>query len=211
MGSPSARTPLTRPAVVAAARALIEDEGLDAVSFRRLAQRLGVTAPALYAYVSDKDDLLRSVTARELLTLLEQFDRPDGEDPVESLRRFCHVYVDYAVAHPELYKTLFQYPPWDVDADRTSYGMPLSLSWMAVPYGAVVEALDRGLLRPEHPLVVALALWTTAHGLAEILLLRIPGEGEMRQHFAEFVIDTVIAGLRAETPQAGSPADHTPA
>src|SRR5215831_5461101 len=70
MTSPTSRPPLTRETVVAATRELIEDEGLEAVSFRRLAQRLGVTAPALYAYVSDKDDLLRSVTIGELMAIV---------------------------------------------------------------------------------------------------------------------------------------------
>jgi AcrR family transcriptional regulator len=194
MGSPSARPPLTRATVVSAARELIEDEGLEAVSFRRLAQRLGVTAPALYAYVSDKDDLLRSVTANELRSLIARLERLEGEPPVESIRRFCHLYIDYAVAHPELYKTLFQFPPWDADAHRTSFGLPVMLGQMAVAYGAVVEALDRGELRPGHPLMVALTLWTAVHGLAEVLRLGAPA-GEMRDRFTELFIDTVIEGL----------------
>ena len=194
MGSPSARPPLTRATVVSAARELIEDEGLEAVSFRRLAQRLGVTAPALYAYVSDKDDLLRSVTANELRSLIASLERLEDEPPVESIRRFCHLYIDYAIAHPELYKTLFQFPPWEADAHRTSFGMPVMMAQMAVAYGAVVEALDQGELRPEHPLLVALTLWTTVHGLAEVLRLGAP-TGELRNRFTDLVIDTVIEGL----------------
>jgi AcrR family transcriptional regulator len=195
MGSPTARSPLTRATVVTAARELIEDEGLEAVSFRRLAQRLGVTAPALYAYVSDKDDLLRSVTANELRTLIGRLQRPEGEEPIESIRRFCHLYIDYSIAHPELYKTMFQFPPWDADAQRTSFGLPVMMAQIAVAYGAVVEALDEGLLRAEHPLMVALTLWTSVHGLAEVLRLGIP-MGELRARFAELVIDSVIDGLR---------------
>jgi AcrR family transcriptional regulator len=195
MGSPTARPPLTRATVVDAARELIEDEGLDAVSFRRLAQRLGVTAPALYAYVSDKDDLLRSVTANELRVLLGQLERPEGEMPLHSIRRFCRLYIDYAVAHPALYRTMFQFPPWDADVDRTSFGLPGTLTHMSVAYNAVVEALDNGDLRREHPLLVALTLWTTVHGLAEVLVMGMP-LGEMGPRFAELVIETVIDGLR---------------
>jgi AcrR family transcriptional regulator len=194
MGSPTARSPLTRATVVSAARALIEDEGLGAVSFRRLAQRLGVTAPALYAYVSDKDDLLRSVTANELREIISRLQRPEGEEPVESLRRFCHAYIDYAMAHPELYKTMFQFPPWDADAQRTSFGLPVMMAQMAMAYGAVVEAVDQGLLRNEHPMMVALTLWTAVHGLAEVLRLGMPGE--LQDRFSELVIDSVIDGLR---------------
>jgi AcrR family transcriptional regulator len=200
MGSPTARLPLNRATVVGAARDLIEDEGLDAVSFRRLAQRLGVTAPALYAYVSDKDDLLRSVTATELRSLIGNFDRPEGEHPVESLRRYCHRYVGYAVAHPALYRTMFQYPPWDADTDHTHVGLPLTLSEFAVPWQAVVDALDQGLLRRENPLMVTLMLWTAVHGLAEVLLMGIPGGDELRRDFTDAVIDSAIDGLRRPQP-----------
>jgi AcrR family transcriptional regulator len=205
MASPTGRLPLSREVVVTAARALIEDEGLEAVSFRRLAQRLGVTGPALYAYVSDKEDLLRSVTARELLELMNGFQRADGDEPIEVLRRFCHLYIDYAIAHPALYKALFQFPPWEADADRTSFGLPLALSQFAVPYATVVEAMDRGLLRSGHPLMVALALWTAVHGLAEVLLLGIPGEGEPRRQFCQLAIDAAIDGLRPRSAPGGQP------
>ncbi len=55
------RETLTGEAVVAAARDQIRTKGLDAVSLRQVGAALGVTAPALYAYVTDKRDLLRAV------------------------------------------------------------------------------------------------------------------------------------------------------
>jgi AcrR family transcriptional regulator len=52
------RTPLTRERVVAAALALIDREGLDALSMRRLGLELGAAAPTLYWHVASKDQLL---------------------------------------------------------------------------------------------------------------------------------------------------------
>ncbi len=52
------RTPLTRERALAAAVALADAEGIDAVSMRNLAARLGVVPMALYKHVSGKDDLL---------------------------------------------------------------------------------------------------------------------------------------------------------
>ncbi|GAA4399978.1 GntR family transcriptional regulator [Tsukamurella soli] len=58
--SATARRPdaLTVEAVVAAAVAVADAEGLDAVSMRRVGADLGVSTMALYRYVSDKDDLV---------------------------------------------------------------------------------------------------------------------------------------------------------
>jgi AcrR family transcriptional regulator len=58
-------------AVVDTAVSLADDQGLDAVSLRRVASRLGVTPMALYRYVGSKDDLLDAMADRlyESLTL----------------------------------------------------------------------------------------------------------------------------------------------
>jgi AcrR family transcriptional regulator len=53
-----ARTVVDRDAIVAAGLAIADQEGLEAVSMRRIAQRLGAGAMTLYSYVGSKDDLL---------------------------------------------------------------------------------------------------------------------------------------------------------
>lgn len=52
------RPPLSRGSVLRAAVELADAEGIDAVSMRRVADRLGVVPMALYKHVADKDDLL---------------------------------------------------------------------------------------------------------------------------------------------------------
>ena len=56
--SSTPRTPLNRERVVRAAVALADEAGLEALSMRRLGQRLGVEAMSLYNHVANKDDLL---------------------------------------------------------------------------------------------------------------------------------------------------------
>ena len=52
------RRPLDQPQVVRAALALLDEVGLDALTMRRLAERLGVKAASLYRHVKNKDELL---------------------------------------------------------------------------------------------------------------------------------------------------------
>jgi AcrR family transcriptional regulator len=52
---------LSRERIAAAALALVDREGLEALSMRRLAQELGTGTMTLYGYVRDKDDLLDAV------------------------------------------------------------------------------------------------------------------------------------------------------
>jgi AcrR family transcriptional regulator len=62
------RTPLSREAIVDAALRVLDREGLDGVSMRRVAEELGTTAGALYWHVRNKEELLGLV-----------FDRVAGE------------------------------------------------------------------------------------------------------------------------------------
>ena len=62
-------------AVVDAAVSLADDAGLDAVSVRRVAARLGVTPMALYRYIESKDDLLDAMADR----LYEGLALPDTD------------------------------------------------------------------------------------------------------------------------------------
>ncbi len=56
--TPARREPLTRARVLAAAVALADAEGIEAVSMRRVAERLDVVPMALYKHIGDKEDLL---------------------------------------------------------------------------------------------------------------------------------------------------------
>src|SRR5204862_3501341 len=73
---------LSRESIVEVARDLLIEEGLAGVSLRRVATSLGVTAPALYAHVTDKRDLLQSIADGEFQRLVEAFESVVSDDPV---------------------------------------------------------------------------------------------------------------------------------
>lgn len=71
----STRPPLTRQRVVLAALGLIDREGLEVLSMRRLAADLGVEAMSLYHHVQDKSDVLDGVVG----AVLDEIELPaDG-------------------------------------------------------------------------------------------------------------------------------------
>lgn len=78
--------PLTRDGILDEAVRLLQDEGLDGVSLRRLATRLGVSAPSLYWHFPDKNALLAAVCERVFGQGLDAV--PAGTDWVAFLRAF---------------------------------------------------------------------------------------------------------------------------
>ncbi len=60
--SPKRRAPLSRERIIGAALRVMDEEGLEAVSMRRVGRELGVEAMSLYNHVRDKEDILDGIT-----------------------------------------------------------------------------------------------------------------------------------------------------
>jgi AcrR family transcriptional regulator len=106
-GDRGRRPPLTRERVLAAALRLVDDEGLDALTRRRLGQELGRDAMALYRYAPDRAALLDGIV--ELV--LEELDIPDGGEDWESqLCRAAHDFRRLGLAHPHVVSLMVTRP-----------------------------------------------------------------------------------------------------
>lgn len=91
---------LNRQAIAEAALALIDREGLEALSFRRLGQELGCEAMSLYHYLPSKAHLLDAIVDLVFGQLLVT---PPGPPWVERLRQSAWNYRAMALAHPKLF------------------------------------------------------------------------------------------------------------
>lgn len=71
------RADLTRERILRAAVGLADEDGLEAVSMRRIAQRLGVAAMSLYNHVADKDEILDGMVD----LLIAEIELPPADAP----------------------------------------------------------------------------------------------------------------------------------
>ena len=145
------RHALTRDAVVAAARDLLVEAGLEAVSLRRVASRLGVTAPALYAYVDDKEDLLRGIAEVEFSELITRFDAVDQTDPLERIAALGRTYIAYARERPERFRLIFRHAPELATGAPTGAELPLATKAFEVAAQATEDAMAAGAIRRRRP------------------------------------------------------------
>ncbi|MEJ7743766.1 MAG: TetR family transcriptional regulator [Nocardioidaceae bacterium] len=99
---PSARIPLDRERIVAAAVAFIDRNGLPSLSMRRLGSVLGVEGMSLYRYVPGREDLLDAVVESIIDAMYEDEDilqvPQDGWQ--DFLQRLAHGVRRVALAHP---------------------------------------------------------------------------------------------------------------
>ena len=188
------RGQLTRELIVAVAHDIVATEGLDALSLRRVAKALGVTAPALYGYVDDKVDLLRALADVEFTRLYEAFVAIEAVDPLERVRLQAKTYVEQALADPALFEVIFQIrPDW---ADQPAVEeLPAATRAFAAGAAAIEAAIAAGQLRDEDPFLISLALWSAAHGVATVLLAGINLGDELNTGLVDAVIDNLLAGF----------------
>ncbi len=103
--SASARAPLSREVILTAAIAMADEDGVSAVTMRRLGHRLGVEAMSLYRYVNGREDLLEGVTDR--LVAQVRTDPSAATSPLDGwqayLQWFAHAVRDLATSHPGLF------------------------------------------------------------------------------------------------------------
>jgi AcrR family transcriptional regulator len=185
------RQPLTREAISGAARNLLVAEGLHAVSLRRVASSLGVTAPALYAHVADKRDLLQGIAEQEIDSLLNTFKEIRAGDPVDRLRQMCHAYVDYGVRNPDLFRAMFLFRP-----ELTSEGRGETGALTERIHEAFKSVAREARLEDTDAELAALTAWTTAHGVVTVLLSGPPLTIELQGRLADATINSALTGIR---------------
>jgi AcrR family transcriptional regulator len=103
----SGRAGLTRTAVVAAAAAIADDRGMEAVTLANLADDLGVRTPSLYNHIAGLTDLRQELALFALRDLAARIQEATAETPeAEGLFAFARAYRAYAREHPGLYSAI---------------------------------------------------------------------------------------------------------
>jgi AcrR family transcriptional regulator len=187
-----------RGEVLRAAMDLLAETGSeDAVSLRALAQRVGVSVPSIYLHFADKQALMDAVCGQVFTDLDEAMQEAcaGAPDPFEALRRQGVAYVRFALDHPEQYRIVMMRPPGDGARGQDDVVA-------AAAFGHLLEGVEAcvavGVLEGK-PLTLGLQLWSSAHGLASLLIAK--------PHFpwppVEQLIDSTICaaglGLAAQT------------
>jgi AcrR family transcriptional regulator len=159
-------------AILDAADELLTASGsVGAVSMAKIADAVHRTQPSIYAHFPDKATLIRAVCERTFQRLGEYLDTElvDVHDPWERLDRRARAYVRFAVDHPEHYRLLFA--PSSTDASSHDDLQRLrGYAGLAGLRADIETAMANGSMVPGDPDLLTLAMWSSVHGVASLLV-----------------------------------------
>ncbi|PRH78497.1 TetR family transcriptional regulator [Streptomyces solincola] len=214
---------LSTDRIVATAAALVDAEGLDAVSTRRLAAELGVSGPSLYNHFRTKDEILEAVADAVSATIdLSMFDEDDGRDWRTALHDWAVSYRAALTDHPRLVPLLAHGPgrrPAGLRVADAVFGAMVRAGWppaQATSIGALMRYFVTGS-----------ALGSFARGFVDDEAAYDPADyphlgqahllAERQRQVDEGAFETGLAALLdglalryAALPRTGSPAPSAP-
>jgi AcrR family transcriptional regulator len=158
----------TAEKIASVALGILEQEGAEAVTMRRVAEAVGITPMAIYHHFLDRQVLLTFVTDREFEKLVDHMRAstralPRNATPTTRLLRVMDYYVDYAFTNPRVFDYVFS--RYREDARRFPDDFRAGKSpTMNLVAEAVDEAMKAGVIRKDDKWEIAMDLWAFAHG-----------------------------------------------
>ena len=192
-----------RDKILDAARELFVAEGYDAVTMRKIAEKIEYSPTAIYFHFRDKEALLQELCDTDFAALAGEFQKiAEVGDPIERLRQIGHAYVSFALGYPNHYRLMFMTPhpaPMRSEDSRLTRGNPEEDSY-AFLKGTVAQAIAAGHLRPEYTDadLVSQMVWAGTHGVVSLQIAKCNDdwvEWRDARTTAHELIEVMIRGL----------------
>ncbi len=170
MGKKSYHHGNLREALLDAAGSTLADQGIEGLSLRKVAQKAGVSATALYSHFRDKRELLAMLATQgfeELAAEMErEVSRVEKEQVSGGLVALARGYVQFATRNPALFQLMFGPALSDMlDAPELEKASTRAYTLMEADVARRMEEL--GI--PEQTPVAVAGAWALVHGLSSLL------------------------------------------
>ncbi|MER7467041.1 TetR/AcrR family transcriptional regulator [Streptomyces sp. NPDC097981] len=150
--------------IVATARELAEQQGWDAVTTRRLAERIEYSQPVLYSHFRGKREIIGAVAlegAAEMAVAVRAAASA-ANGPRERVAALARAYLDFAERNPAVYDALFQ-----LDGGL-AYAQEDTPEPLKDAFAALMESLGEVAGDGVHPGLFTEVFWASLHGLATL-------------------------------------------
>ena len=200
----------TKVNIINAAHEIVKEEGWQALSMRKIAEKIEYTAPMIYEYYTNKEGILLELTKKGYLLLGERMKeaRDKYETPEEQLDAIWLAYWNFAFEEKEYYQLMFGL---GIPTCETVSKIPAMKDFNEVITSSIVAMVPEGKPMPFDPFLKYQSFWSMLHGLVSINMTSLtnvsgthPGHEGLPQQVLEDVLCSFIRGIQS----AGQPAEH---
>jgi AcrR family transcriptional regulator len=160
-----------RQATINTAVEIVAVQGVEALTLREVAQRIGVSRMAPYRHFENKSALLAAVAEEGFEMMYRHLQQTLAQllpEPLPKLQKLGVAYVLYATSHPTHYRVMFgsqieaitSYPNLDATAKK-NFNLLLQ---------SIVECQKAELICRDRPEKIAQMLWSLTHGLSMLII-----------------------------------------
>ncbi|MGB1289550.1 MAG: TetR/AcrR family transcriptional regulator [Porticoccaceae bacterium] len=160
-----------RQSLLTVATDMIAENGIESLSLRKLAEKVGVSRTAAYHYFQDKNHLLCAIAAegfRRWQSSLDQLSSDHLSD-LDRFEQYILGYINFATSNPEEYELMFGRCIW-----KQSKCTPELLEISRKTFQHQVDMIEywqsTGLIGGDNPLRTAQVIWGTLHGIAKLFI-----------------------------------------
>lgn len=189
-----------RNALIQSGLQILAQESIQSLSLRKVAKSAGVSEAAPYRHFKDKEALLAAIAEQGFIRLSERLETAEEQFSDQAARLFylsCRTYIDFALENPHSMRMMFRF--------RSSEGLsdyPDLQDAADEAFSYLIDMVEycqqEGLARSGHPLPLALAAWSTIHGLSMLLIEGCISPDVFHENSQESMIratlDTILAG-----------------
>jgi AcrR family transcriptional regulator len=196
-----------RTRILDAARELFVEHGYEAVTMRKIADRIEYSPTAIYFHFRDKEALMRELCEEDFASLAGRFQKIAREsDPVERLRKIGHAYVAFGLEYPNQYRLMFMTPRPPIahteEYEAATRGNPERDAY-AFLEATVAECIAKGRFRYglTDAGLLSQAVWAATHGAISLPIAKSNDDWvdwRPTKKNAELIIDALIRGLVSE-------------
>jgi AcrR family transcriptional regulator len=186
----------TRASIVEAAHAIVKEEGCQALSMRKIAEKIEYTAPMIYEYYANKDAILLELTRKGFQLLGEQMlaAREAEATPEKQLEALWLAYWNFAFAEKEYYQLMF-------GVEVSCCMMDTIIDYESTPYAIATKPIMEmmGMDDPDNDRICTKyhTYWSIIHGLVSINIVR---KGASDQVTRQVLMDAITGITRSLKP-----------
>jgi len=195
-----------RDEILWAAKKLFLKEGYEATTIRRIADAVGVSAPALYLYFKDKEAIMLALCDQTFGGLIERMGEIEkqGLPPIERLRHCGESYVRFALENPQEYWLTFLsgntpkqikergHKPETIDPNEPGASGAIAFAKLM----GMFRDIENAGMPLYYPVETAAELvWMSLHGLVAALINNPEFPWTKRDTLIAGMIDMVVRGV----------------